>query len=154
MWEYRILAAQFPFLTLPQPQDLFALRRLTDCKFICLHNSSDEDPVMVGYEMIQSIGNATASYKFTPKYMLKVRQGVMMCASDTGVSSKPPTDLVWKNCSSWTSEEDFMWCWSPLRERKWLKETQHTRQQQRSRRRKNDIREVSSLNEVLQVSLS
>lgn len=78
MWKNRTPAAQFPFLTLPQPLYLFALRRHTDSKFILLHNSSDKDPAMVGYEMIQSIGNATATYKVTPKYVLKVRQEVTM----------------------------------------------------------------------------
>lgn len=31
---------------------------------------------------------------------------VQVWASDAGVSSKPPTDLVWKNQSSWGSGED------------------------------------------------
>lgn len=72
----------------------------TDGKFICLHNSADEvgswwlklhphtcgdaflmsisdqDQAMVGFEMIQTIGNATATYKFTPKYVLKAGQKV------------------------------------------------------------------------------
>ncbi|XP_041826042.1 lamin-B1 [Melanotaenia boesemani] len=78
----------------------------TDGKFICLHNSGDEDQAMVGYEMTKTIGNATATYKFTPKYVLKAGQKVMVWASDAGVSSKPPTDLVWKNQSSWGSGED------------------------------------------------
>ncbi|KAM8743553.1 lamin-B1 isoform 1-T3 [Acanthopagrus schlegelii] len=78
----------------------------TDGKFICLHNSGDEDQAMVGYEIIKTIGNSTATYKFTPKYVLKVGQKVTIWASDAGVSSKPPTDLVWKNQSSWASGED------------------------------------------------
>ncbi|XP_071322667.1 lamin-B1 [Trachinotus anak] len=78
----------------------------TDGKFICLHNSGDEDQAMVGYELIKKTGNATATYKFTPKYILKAGQKVMVWASDAGVSSKPPTDLVWKNQSSWGSGED------------------------------------------------
>lgn len=78
----------------------------TDGKFICLHNNGDEDQAMVGYEMIKTIGNATATYKFTPKYVLKAGQKVMVWASDAGVSSKPPTDLVWKNQSSWGSGVD------------------------------------------------
>lgn len=77
----------------------------TDGKFICLHNSGDEDQAMVGYEMIKTIGSATATYKFTPKYVLKAGQKVTVWASDAGVSSKPPTDLVWKNQSSWGSGE-------------------------------------------------
>jgi len=78
----------------------------TDGKFIGLHNSGEQDQAMVGYEMIKTIGNATATYKFTPKYVLKAGQKVMVWASDAGVSSKPPTDLVWKNQSSWGSGED------------------------------------------------
>lgn len=115
-----------PFLTLLQPQELVD----RDSKFICLHNSGDEDQAMDRCEMIQAFGNATATYKVTPKCALKVRQELTMWASDARVSFKPPTDLVGKKCSSWTSEEDFMWCSSPLRERKWLKEAQHARQQQ------------------------
>ncbi|KAM6976090.1 lamin-B1 [Tautogolabrus adspersus] len=78
----------------------------TDGKFISLQNSGDEDQAMVGYEMIKTIGNETATYKFTPKYVLKAGQKVMVWASDAGVSSKPPADLVWKNQSSWSSGED------------------------------------------------
>ncbi|XP_049908764.1 lamin-B1 isoform X1 [Epinephelus moara] len=78
----------------------------TDGKFICLLNNGDEDQAMVGYEMVKTIGNATATYKFTPKYVLKVGQKVTIWASDAGVSSKPPTDLVWKNQLSWGSGEN------------------------------------------------
>ncbi|XP_075935952.1 lamin-B1 isoform X1 [Anarhichas minor] len=79
----------------------------TDGKFICLHNNGDEDEAMGSYEMIKTIGNATATYKFTPKYVLKASQKVTVWASDAGVSSKPPTDLVWKNQSSWGSGVDI-----------------------------------------------
>ncbi|XP_022600306.1 lamin-B1 [Seriola dumerili] len=78
----------------------------TDGKFISLQNSGDEDQAMVGYEMIKTTGDATTTYKFTPKYILKAGQKVTVWASDAGVSSKPPTDLVWKNQSSWGSGED------------------------------------------------
>ncbi|KAK2819391.1 hypothetical protein Q5P01_024952 [Channa striata] len=78
----------------------------TDGKFISLYNSGDEDQAMVGYEVIKTIGSATATYKFTPKYVLKAEQKVTIWASDAGVSSKPPTDLVWKNQSSWGSGKD------------------------------------------------
>ncbi|XP_078127836.1 lamin-B1 [Sander vitreus] len=78
----------------------------TDGKFICLHNTGEEDQAMVGYEMIKTIGNATATYKFTPKYVLKAAQKVTVWASDAGVSSKPPTDLLWKNQLSWGSGLD------------------------------------------------
>lgn len=56
--------------------------------------------------MIKTIGNATATYKFTPKYVLKAGQKVTVWASDAGVISKPPTDLIWKNESSWGSGMD------------------------------------------------
>ncbi|XP_059213359.1 lamin-B1 [Centropristis striata] len=78
----------------------------TDGKFICLQNTGDEDQAMVGYEMIKTIENASATYKFTPKYTLKAGQKVTVWASDAGVSSKPPTDLVWKNQSTWGSGLD------------------------------------------------
>ncbi|XP_051268265.1 lamin-B1 [Dicentrarchus labrax] len=78
----------------------------TDGKFICLLNTGDEDQAMVGYEMIKTIGSAAATYKFTPKYVLKAGHKVTVWASNAGVSSKPPTDLVWKNQSSWGSGED------------------------------------------------
>ncbi|XP_029300961.1 lamin-B1 [Cottoperca gobio] len=78
----------------------------TDGKFICLHNSGDEDQAMVGYEMIKTIEHASATFKFTPKYVLKTGQKVTVWASDAGVSSKAPTDIVWKNQSSWGSGLD------------------------------------------------
>ncbi|XP_026153981.1 lamin-B1 [Mastacembelus armatus] len=78
----------------------------TDGKFICLYNSGNEDQAMVGYEMIKTIGNVAATYKFTPKYVLKAGQKVMVWVSDAGVISKPPTDLVWKNQCSWGLGKD------------------------------------------------
>lgn len=43
---------------------------------------------MVGYEMIKTIGNVTATYKFTPKYVLKAGQKVTVrvCLSATAVA--------------------------------------------------------------------
>ncbi|KAF3702443.1 Lamin-B1 Precursor [Channa argus] len=78
----------------------------TDGKFISLYNSGDEDQAMVGYEIVKTVEDATATYKFTPKYVFKAGQKVTIWASDAGVSSKPPTDLVWKNQSSWGSGKD------------------------------------------------
>ncbi|KAM3874112.1 lamin-B1 [Diretmus argenteus] len=79
----------------------------TDGKFIRLHNTGDEDQAMVGYEMVMTIGEAAATYKFTPKYVLKADQKVTVWASNAGVSSSPPTDLVWKSQASWGSGEDI-----------------------------------------------
>ncbi|KAK5851623.1 hypothetical protein PBY51_023163 [Eleginops maclovinus] len=78
----------------------------TDGKFICLQNSGEEDQAMVGFEMIKTIENDSTTYKFTPKFVLKAGQKVTVWASDAGVSSKPPSDLVWKNQSSWGSGLD------------------------------------------------
>ncbi|XP_053700935.1 lamin-B1 isoform X1 [Synchiropus splendidus] len=78
----------------------------TDGKFISLQNTGDEEQAMVGFELTKKIGNSTASYKFTPKYVLKAGQKVTIWTSDAGVSSKPPTDLVWKNQTSWGSGAD------------------------------------------------
>lgn len=40
--------------------------------FLC----PSQDQAMVGYEIIKTIGAATATYKFTPKYVLKAGQKV------------------------------------------------------------------------------
>ncbi|XP_060765179.1 lamin-B1 [Neoarius graeffei] len=78
-----------------------------DGKFIRLHNNSDQDQAMVGFELTRIIGETSATYKFTPKYVLKAGQKVTIWASNAGVSSSPPTDLIWKNQSSWGTGEDI-----------------------------------------------
>ncbi|KAG7476482.1 hypothetical protein MATL_G00083410 [Megalops atlanticus] len=77
-----------------------------DGKFIRLHNTSDQDQPMGGFEMTRTIGETSATYKFTPKYVLRAGQKVTIWASNAGVSSSPPTDLIWKNQSSWGTGED------------------------------------------------
>lgn len=78
----------------------------TDGKFIRLHNSGEEDQAMVGYELVRTIGEVSATYKFTPKYVLKAGQKVTVWASNAGVSSSPPSDLIWKSQASWGTGED------------------------------------------------
>lgn len=78
-----------------------------DGKFICLINNSEQDQPMGGFEMTRTIGDSSATYKFTPKYMLRAGQKVTIWASNAGVSSSPPTDLIWKNQSSWGTGEDI-----------------------------------------------
>ncbi|MCJ8742587.1 hypothetical protein PDJAM_G00083730 [Pangasius djambal] len=78
-----------------------------DGKFIRLHNNSDQDQAMVGFELTRIIGETSATYKFTPKYVLKAGQKVTIWASNSGVSSNPPTDLIWKNQSSWGTGENI-----------------------------------------------
>ena len=43
---------------------------------------------MVGYELVQTVGNATATYKFTPKYVLKAGQKVTV-RNDAGMAWFP-----------------------------------------------------------------
>ncbi|KAA0703675.1 Lamin-B1 Precursor [Triplophysa tibetana] len=78
-----------------------------DGKFIRLHNTSDQDQPMAGFQLSRLIADVTATYKFTAKYILKAGQKVTIWASDSGVSSNPPTDLIWKNQKSWGTGENI-----------------------------------------------
>ncbi|KAI7793303.1 lamin B1 [Triplophysa rosa] len=78
-----------------------------DGKFIRLHNTSDQDQPMAGFQLSRIIADVTATYKFTAKYILKAGQKVTIWASDSGVSSNPPTDLIWKNQKSWGTGENI-----------------------------------------------
>ncbi|KFU90016.1 Lamin-B1, partial [Chaetura pelagica] len=77
-----------------------------DGKFIQLKNTSKQDQPMGGWEMIRKIGNSSVSYRFTLKYTLKAGQTVTIWASDSGVAANPPSDLIWKNETSWGTGED------------------------------------------------
>ncbi|KAJ8380961.1 hypothetical protein SKAU_G00017390 [Synaphobranchus kaupii] len=76
-------------------------------KFIRLHNTSEQDQPMGGFEMTRTIGDISAAYKFTLRYVLRAGQKVTVWASDAGVTSSPPADLIWKNQSSWGPGEDI-----------------------------------------------
>ncbi|XP_061116235.1 lamin-B1-like [Conger conger] len=78
----------------------------TDGNFIRLQNTSEQDQPMGGFEMTRTIGDVSATYRFTPRYVLRAGQKVTVWASDAGVSSSPPADLVWKNQSSWGAGQD------------------------------------------------
>lgn len=78
-----------------------------DGKFIRLHNSSEQDQPMAGFQLIRTVGDVSAVYKFTAKYTLKAGQKVTIWACNAGVSSSPPADLIWKSQSSWGSGEDI-----------------------------------------------
>ncbi|XP_073685425.1 lamin-B1 isoform X1 [Garra rufa] len=78
-----------------------------DGKFIRLHNNSEQDQPMAGFHLTRTIGDVSATYKFTAKYVLKAGQKVTIWASNAGVSSNPPTDLIWKNQSAWGSGENI-----------------------------------------------
>ncbi|XP_032531287.1 lamin-B1 [Chiroxiphia lanceolata] len=77
-----------------------------DGKFIRLKNTSDQDQPMGGWEMIQKIGDTSASYRCTSRYVLKAGQTVTIWAANAGVTASPPTDLIWKNQNSWGTGED------------------------------------------------
>ncbi|MGH0171975.1 UNVERIFIED_CONTAM: hypothetical protein FKN15_065984 [Acipenser sinensis] len=77
-----------------------------DGKFIRLQNTAEMDQPMGGMELIRTIGESSATYKFTSKYVLKANQKVTIWASNAGVGARPPTDLIWKNQSSWGTGED------------------------------------------------
>ncbi|XP_078251713.1 lamin-B1-like, partial [Rhinoraja longicauda] len=76
-----------------------------DGKFIRLKNNSEQDQHMGGWELIRKIGDGTASYKFTTKYVLKAGQTTTIWASDAGVVSSP-ANLIWKNHKAWGTGAD------------------------------------------------
>lgn len=78
-----------------------------DGKFIRLHNNSEQDQPMAGFQLTRTIGEVTATYKFTAKYNLKAGQKVTIWASNAGISSNPPADLIWKNQPSWGTGENI-----------------------------------------------
>ncbi|NXC17125.1 LMNB1 protein, partial [Corythaeola cristata] len=77
-----------------------------DGKFIRLKNTSEQDQSMGGWEMIRKIGDTSASYKFSSRYVLKAGQTVTIWAANAGVTASPPTDLIWKHELSWATGEN------------------------------------------------
>ncbi|MBN3318387.1 LMNB1 protein, partial [Atractosteus spatula] len=77
-----------------------------DGKFIRLHNTSEQDQPMGGMELTRTIGETSATFKFNAKYVLRANQKVTIWANNAGVSASYPTDLIWKNQSSWGTGED------------------------------------------------
>ncbi|XP_063820312.1 lamin-B1 isoform X2 [Pseudophryne corroboree] len=77
-----------------------------DGKFIRLKNNSEKDQPLGGWEITRTIKDKSVNYKFTSRYTLKAGQTVTIWASNAGVPSSPPTDLIWKNQTSWGTGED------------------------------------------------
>ncbi|XP_071997666.1 lamin-B1 [Engystomops pustulosus] len=77
-----------------------------DGKFIRLKNNSEQDQPLGGWEMSRIIGDTSANYKFTSRYVLKAGQTVTIWAGNAGVPASPPTDLIWKNEKSWGTGQD------------------------------------------------
>ncbi|NWY08204.1 LMNB1 protein, partial [Nothoprocta ornata] len=77
-----------------------------DGRFIRLQNASEQDQPMGGWEMIRKIGDTSATYKYTSRYVLKAGQTVTIWAANAGITASPPTDLIWKNQNSWGTGKD------------------------------------------------
>nr|XP_060613797.1 lamin isoform X1 [Anolis sagrei ordinatus] len=77
-------------------------------KFIRLRNKSSEDQALGSWQIKRQNGEeAPIVYRFPPKFTLKAGQVVTIWASGAGVSHNPPTDMVWKNQSSWGSGDSL-----------------------------------------------
>uniref|UniRef100_A0A8C5PG06 Lamin B1 n=1 Tax=Leptobrachium leishanense TaxID=445787 RepID=A0A8C5PG06_9ANUR len=77
-----------------------------DGKFVRLKNNSEQDQSLGGWELTRTIGDTSANYKFTSRYVLKAGQTVTIWAANAGVPASPPSDLIWKNQNSWGTGED------------------------------------------------
>ncbi|XP_026573426.1 lamin [Pseudonaja textilis] len=77
-------------------------------KFVRLRNKSNEDQSLGNWQIKRQNGeDAPISYRFPPKFTLKANQLVTIWAAGAGVSHNPPTDMVWKNQSSWGSGDSL-----------------------------------------------
>uniref|UniRef100_A0A8C5E0Q5 Lamin n=1 Tax=Gouania willdenowi TaxID=441366 RepID=A0A8C5E0Q5_GOUWI len=73
-----------------------------DGKFVRLSNKADEDQSLNNWQLKRQVGSdAPIIYKFPHKFTLKAGSTVTIWASSGGGTHNPPTDLVWKNQSSW-----------------------------------------------------
>lgn len=77
-----------------------------DGKFIRLKNTSEQDQPLGGWEMVKNIGDSSAVYKFTQRYVLKADQIVTIWAANAGVPASPPSNLLWRNHNSWGTGDD------------------------------------------------
>uniref|UniRef100_A0A3P9AKN7 Lamin A n=1 Tax=Esox lucius TaxID=8010 RepID=A0A3P9AKN7_ESOLU len=79
-----------------------------DGKFVRLSNQADEDQNLGNWLLKRQVGSgATITFKFPPKFSLKAGQRVTIWASTAGGSHNPPSDLVWKNQTSWGIGDQF-----------------------------------------------
>uniref|UniRef100_A0A1W7REK9 Prelamin-A/C n=1 Tax=Agkistrodon contortrix contortrix TaxID=8713 RepID=A0A1W7REK9_AGKCO len=77
-------------------------------KFVRLRNKSNEDQPLGNWQIKRQNGEDTPiCYRFPPKFTLKAGQLVTIWAAGAGVSHNPPTDMVWKNQSSWGSGDSL-----------------------------------------------
>ncbi|XP_029772267.1 lamin-B2 [Suricata suricatta] len=77
-------------------------------RFVQLKNSSDKDQSLGNWRIKrQVLEGEEIAYKFTPKYVLRAGQTVTVWAAGAGVAHSPPSTLVWKSQSSWSTGESF-----------------------------------------------
>ncbi|KAM8869845.1 lamin-A-like isoform 1-T5 [Spinachia spinachia] len=71
-------------------------------KFIRLSNKADEDQSLGNWQVKRQVGSsAPIIYKFPSKFTLKAGGTVTIWAASGGGTHSPPSNLVWKNQSSW-----------------------------------------------------
>uniref|UniRef100_A0A8C4QAM2 Lamin A n=1 Tax=Eptatretus burgeri TaxID=7764 RepID=A0A8C4QAM2_EPTBU len=79
-----------------------------DGMFVCLVNNTQEDQCMEDWTLKRQIGHqAKIEYTFPSDYVLSAGKTVTVWAASGGVSHNPPTDLLWKNQSSWGTGDDI-----------------------------------------------
>ncbi|XP_063173302.1 lamin-A-like [Candoia aspera] len=77
-------------------------------KFVRLRNKSNEDQSLGNWQIKRQNGDeAPICYRFPPKFTLKAGQLVTIWAAGAGVTHNPPTDMVWKNQTSWGSGDSL-----------------------------------------------
>ncbi|XP_060109835.1 lamin [Heteronotia binoei] len=77
-------------------------------KFVRLRNKSNEDQSLGNWQIKRQNGEeAPICYRFPPKFTLKAGQVVTIWAAGAGVTHNPPSDMVWKNQSSWGSGDSL-----------------------------------------------
>uniref|UniRef100_A0A8D2IXL4 Lamin A/C n=1 Tax=Varanus komodoensis TaxID=61221 RepID=A0A8D2IXL4_VARKO len=77
-------------------------------KFVRLRNKSNEDQSLGNWQIKRQNGDEPPlCYRFPPKFTLKAGQLVTIWAAGAGVAHNPPTDMVWKNQSSWGSGDSL-----------------------------------------------
>ncbi|XP_071794203.1 lamin-B1-like isoform X1 [Asterias amurensis] len=70
--------------------------------FIKLQNTADQDQPLGGWLLKRQVdGGEELNYKFSSKYVLKSGKEVTVWASGSGHPHSPPTDMVFKNQSTW-----------------------------------------------------
>ncbi|NWZ27758.1 LMNA protein, partial [Asarcornis scutulata] len=71
-------------------------------RFVRLKNKSNEDQAIGNWQIKRQNGDdPVITYRFPPRFTLKAGQTVTIWASGAGATHSPPTDMVWKNQSSW-----------------------------------------------------